>query len=128
MALLLDTHAVVWWWLYAPRLGARARRALAADDQPTFVSAVSALEIGIKFRIGKLPEFGDPAMRYPTQMARDGFTALPVTESHALRAGLLPGDHRDPFDRIIAAQALAEGLTVVTVDPAFAAFGCRVLW
>ena len=111
-----------------PLLGARARRALTADEQPTFVSAVSALEIGIKFRIGKLPEFGDPALLYPRLMARDGFTALPVTESHALAAGLLPGEHRDPFDRIVAAQALAEGLTVLTIDPAFAAFGCRVLW
>lgn len=128
MALLLDPHAAIWWWLDSVRLGGGARRAIIAENLPVAVSVISGLEIAIKYRIGKLPEFGDPSVRYASLMANDRFTPLAVTQEHAVRAGLLPGDHRDPFDRLIAAQALAEGLTVVTCDPAFAAFGCRVLW
>ena len=126
--LLLDTHAVIWWWTNSPLLGDGARSALVAGDYPVFVSAVTALEIAIKFRIGKLPVFGDPAADFPAMMIANRFERLPVTENHALSAGLLPGPHRDPFDRLIAAQALAEGLTVATRDPEFARFGCRILW
>lgn len=128
MTLLLDTHAAIWWWLDSPRLGSRARQAIVENDQPVSVSAVSGIEIAIKFRIGKLAEFGDPMTRFPALMAVSRFSSLAITEAHALRAGLLPGEHRDPFDRLIAAQALIEGLTVVTRDSAFAAFGCKVLW
>lgn len=98
------------------------------EGQPVFVSAVAAIEIAIKFRIGKLAEFSDPLTRFPALMLAGRFESLAITQSHALRAGLLPGGHRDPFDRLIAAQALEERLTVVTRDPAFAAFGCKVLW
>ena len=128
MRLLLDTHAAIWWWLDSIRLGGGARRAIMDDDRPVFVSVVSGIEIAIKYRVGKLPEFGDPSNRYPAMMVRDRFVDLPITQAHALAAGMLPGDHRDPFDRLIAAQALEEGLTVVTCDPQIAAFGCKVLW
>lgn len=128
MALLLDTHAAIWWWLDSVRLGSGARRAIIDDDLPVAVSVVSGLEIAIKYRTGKLSEFGDPQLRYAALMTNDRFTPLAVTQEHALRAGLLPGEHRDPFDRLIAAQALIEGLTIVTRDPAFVAFGCTVLW
>lgn len=128
MPLLLDTHAVIWWWLDSPRLSPTARAAIMAPDQQICVSAVSAIEIAIKFRIGKLSDFEDPRTRFPAEMAASRFDSLAVTEAHSLAAGLLPGDHRDPFDRLIAAQALAEGLTIVTRDPELAAFGCKVLW
>ena len=75
-----------------------------------------------------MDNIGDPSLRYPALMKAHDFASLLVTEAHALRAGRLPGDHRDRFDRLIAAQALEEGLIVVTRDPAFAAFGCTVLW
>ena len=126
--MLLDTHAAIWWWLDSPRLGVRARAAIVAAPEPVMVSAVAAIEIAIKFRIGKLPEFGDPLIRFPALMAANHFACLEIAQHHALRAGLLPGEHRDPFDRLIAAQALEENLTVVTRDPVFAAFGCKVLW
>lgn len=128
MSLLLDTHTAIWWWLDSPRLGPAAREAIIAGDRPVAVSAVCGLEIAIKYRIGKLPEFGDPETRFPALMAANQFDSLHVTDAHALRAGLLPGDHRDPFDRLLAAQALIEDMTVVTRDPAFAAFGCKTLW
>ena len=128
MPVLLDTHAVIWWWLDSPRLSPEARRVISAGDEQVFVSAVSGIEIAIKFRIGKLGEFGAPASRFPTLMAENRFTGLDVTTAHALRAGLLPGEHRDPFDRLIAAQALIENLTVITRDPVFADFGCKTVW
>lgn len=102
--------------------------AIMADEQPVYVSAVTAIEIAIKFRIGKLPEFGDPVTRLPALMAENRFESLAIRQSHALAAGLLPGDHRDPFYRILAAQAIEDGLTLVTRDPELAAFGCKVLW
>lgn len=128
MSLLLDTHAAIWWWLDSPMLGSKARESVSVGEQQVFVSAVSGIEIAIKFRIGKLPEFGDPSARFPALMRANDFDSLPITQSHALAAGLLVGEYRDPFDRLIAAQALEEKLIVVTRDPAFAAFGCKVLW
>lgn len=69
-----------------------------------------------------------PAQRFPALMARHDFQTLAIPQDHALRAGLLPGPHGDPFDRMIAAPALIENLTVVTRDPKIAAFGCRIVW
>ena len=92
------------------------------------VSSVSGYEIALKWRLGKLAMIEDPAVNYPLLMTRNKFESLAVTDAHALRAGLLSDSHRDPFDRLIAAQALEEKLTVVTRDPAFAAFGCKTLW
>ena len=126
--LLLVTHTAIWWWTDAARIGKRALKVLMDGEVAIHVSPVSAIEIAIKFRISKLAEFGDPATDFPALMTRNGFLSLPITESHALSAGLLRGSHRDPFDRLIAAQALAEGLTVATCDGEFASFGCKTIW
>lgn len=125
--LLLDTHAVLWWWRDIPRLSPAALSAIEHNDAIS-VSAVSAFEVALKWRLGKLTMIDDPAINFPRLMELNGFASVAVAEVHALRAGLLPGEHRDPFDRLIAAQALEDGLTVVTRDAAFAAFGCKVLW
>ena len=127
MRLLIDTHVALWWWRPSRLLSAAARDAIAGADV-VFVSAVTGFEIANKFRLGKLDMIGDPAMELPRLMAAHDFLPLQVSDAHALAAGLLPGHHRDPFDRIIAAQALVEGLTLVSRDPAFADFGCKVLW
>ncbi len=126
--MLLDTHAAVFWWKASPRLGKAARTALENQADIINVSAISALEIALTHRIGKFDDIGDPAVNYARLMTANNFATLAITERHAMRAGLLPGAYRDPFDRLIAAQALIEGLTVVTRDPAFATFGCKVLW
>lgn len=125
--LLLDTHAALWWWRDVDRLGTQAR-AVIEDGEDILVSAITAYEIGQKWRIGKLPMIDDPAVNLPRLMASNNFGSLPISDAHSLRAALLSGKHRDPFDRLIAAQALEEKLTVITRDPAFAAFGCKVLW
>lgn len=126
--LLLDTHAALFWWGTSPKLGQEARQAIADPAATIYVSAASAWEVATKFRIGKLDDIGDPAVEYPRLMARNGFETLEITAAHGLRAGSLDGAHRDPFDRLIAAQALMEELTVITRDREIAAFGCKVLW
>lgn len=125
---VLDTHAALWWWRDSPLLGVNAVRAISASANEIFVSVTSALEVAIKYRIGKLDDIGDPAINYPRLMKLHGFQNIPVLETHAMTAGLLAGEHRDPFDRLIAAQALTMGATIITRDPAFAAFGCKVIW
>lgn len=125
--LILDTHAALWWWRASPLLSPAALRAI-EGAQTVYVSVASGYEVANKHRLGKLDDIGDPAQKYPTLMIEHGFLPLPLSEAQTLRAGRLAGDHRDPFDRLIAAQALEENLTIVTKDPAFAAFGCKVLW
>lgn len=125
---LLDTHCLLWWWLDLPKIGEAATTVLGDAANEIFVSAASLWEIATKFRIGKLEQAHTIIESYPILMRRNGFNALPISDEHGLRAGMLPGDHRDPFDRVIAAQAMADELTVITRDPALAQFGCEVLW
>jgi PIN domain nuclease of toxin-antitoxin system len=93
---------------------------------PIHVSAVSAIEIALKVRAQRLP--GELIDRFDANVGDQGFHHLDIRHDHAVRAGLMPGEPRDPFDRIIAAQAQIEGMTVVTRDPSLAALGCEVLW
>lgn len=125
---LLDTHAVLFWWGNASKLGLEARQAIADPEAILLVSSASAWEIAIKYRLGKMGDIGDPAVQYRQLMARNGFQDLPITMADGLLAGTLPGRHGDPFDRIIAAQALANELIVITRDKEIAGFGCKVLW
>jgi PIN domain nuclease of toxin-antitoxin system len=125
---LLDSHTLLWWLANAPQLGARARTAIAEGNRPIHVSAAVVWEIAIKSALGKLPMIADFQGQYPQLMTSNGFNRLDITDAHALRATYLEGAHRDPFDRLIAAQALVEDLVVVTRDPEIAGFGCKVLW
>ena len=127
MALLLDTHAVLWWWNDAPYLSTRAREAI-AESGDVRVSAASALEVALKYRLGKLLTIGDPAEHWSRLMTDNGFVSVPIDEQVAIAAGLLTHLHGDPFDRVIAAQGLADDLLIVTCDAAMAGFGCRTLW
>jgi PIN domain nuclease of toxin-antitoxin system len=125
---LLDTHAALFWWSNASKLGLGARQAIEDPNAIILVSSASAWEIATKYRLGKMGDIGDPNITYRRLMARDAFMDLPIDTADSLLAGALPGSHGDPFDRIIAAQALIGDLTVITRDPEIAAFGCTVIW
>ena len=125
---LTDTHVLMWWWKDDQRLSSTVREILADRGNEVFAPTVCAWEIANKVRIGKLPEMAEEIHDYDQLVTDEGFAHLDLRQEQALSAGLLPGPHRDPFDRLIAAQALSEKLIVLTVDPAFAGFGCKVLW
>jgi PIN domain nuclease of toxin-antitoxin system len=127
--LLLDTHAFLWWVFGDPKLSRQARDALVNDEaNEAFVSAASAWEITTKFRIGKLDDAAAIARDVAAAVAAEGFVELPISVVHAQIAGNLGGRHRDPFDRMLIAQALAEGLTLVSNERAFDAYGVKRLW
>ena len=128
MRLLLDTHALLWWWTDDARLSGAARTAIADTDNEIFVSAASAWEVAIKHRLGRLTDMPQAAPRFVELMTADGFVRLPVDQRHALHAGACRNKHRDLFDRMLAAQAELENLTIVTCDEALAAFGGSRLW
>lgn len=127
-ALLLDTHALLWWQTDSERLSVAARKLIADPSSVIFVSAASAWEIAIKTKLGRLNNAPQAAERFAELLAADGFIHLPITHHHALCAGGLPQAHRDPFDRILAAQAICDGLILVTVDPAFSDFPIETRW
>jgi PIN domain nuclease of toxin-antitoxin system len=128
LRLLLDTHAFLWWLTDDPRLSERARDAMSDDGNPVFVSAASAWEMATKHRLGKLGEAAGAVERFAELVAADGFSHLAVNYFHALKAGRYAVEHRDPFDRMLAAQSELEGLVLVTRDPAFEAFATQTLW
>ncbi len=128
MRLLLDTHALVWWWTDDPRLPAAARTVIADPAAIIHVSAASAWEITTKHRLGKWPKVEQMIAEFNALLRRSRFHALPISLEHAHRAGSLPGPHRDPFDRMLIAQSGLEALPVVTNDPVFAAYGAEVIW
>ena len=128
MRLLLDTHALLWWWTNDPRLSYTARRAIADEGNQVLVSAASAWEIATKYRLGKLPHAAQALDRFNELVVADGFEHMPISYLHSLKAGAYSNEHRDPFDRMLAAQADMEKAVLVTLDPAFAGFQCRVMW
>ena len=123
MRLLLDTHVVLWWRENSSQLGADVRRAVGRADL-VFVSAASAWEVAIKIALGKLriPEPFEDAVE------QSRFTQLPIEFAHAALVATLPAHHADPFDRMLVAQALAEGLTLVTHDRKLEPYGAPILW
>jgi PIN domain nuclease of toxin-antitoxin system len=127
VSLLLDTHVFFWWITDDPRLESRHRRIIDARDEPIYVSAVTGWEIGIKVKLGKWPEAAVLLPGLNEKVLDEGFDRLDLTIAQAERAGLLELVHKDPFDRLIAAQSLMLDLPVATVDPAMALFGCRVI-
>ncbi|MFT4102547.1 MAG: type II toxin-antitoxin system VapC family toxin [Burkholderiaceae bacterium] len=128
MRLLLDTHALLWWFTDDERLSAKARALIGDQRNEIFVSAASAWEIATKYRLGKLPGLDEAISKYTDLLAADGFQSWSVTHAHALRAGSYEADHRDPFDRMLAAQSELDGLRLVTIDGAFASFGIETVW
>jgi PIN domain nuclease of toxin-antitoxin system len=122
LRLLLDTHILLWWQRRDRQLGRSDTRAIANADA-VYVSAASLWEIAIEVRLGKLEASLDSVFN----LEADGFRELPIRGLHARAAGNLPDHHRDPFDRVIAAQSQIEGLTLVTSDPIFARYAVKTL-
>ena len=128
MRLLLDTHAFLWWLDGDRRVPAKIRRLISGARNEILVSAASAWEICTKARLGKLPGALDVAADVSGCIAGQGFVGLAITVRHAERAGSFGDAHRDPFDRMLAAQCAIEDLPLVTADPVFERLGVRCLW
>ena len=128
MKLLLDTHALLWFLLGDLKLSLPARAAIEDNDNIILVSAVSAMEISTKHRIGKLPDATAIAGQLAAIVPARGFVGLDITTAHGDLAGLLPFDHRDPFDRLLIAQAQIEQAQLVSNETLFDRFSVRRLW
>ena len=128
MRLLLDTHALLWVLEDNPRLSQRAAEALAAPDAEKLVSAASAFEICLKFKLGKLPGSAALAEAFQETIAAIDCTPLPVSLAHAALAGGLDLSHKDPFDRLLIAQARIERVPIVSNEGVFDRFGVERIW
>jgi PIN domain nuclease of toxin-antitoxin system len=128
MQALLDTHALLWWLSDDRALTKRARTMIGDPANSVLVSAASAWEIATKVRLGKLPTAADLAADFAGHLQREAFQMLEISWDHAIRAGLLPGPHKDPFDRMLIAQAQAENIPIVSNEAVFDTYGVRRLW
>ena len=128
MRFLLDTHALLWFLAGSENLPLAVRIALQDDAHEVFVSAVSAMEVTTKFRLGKLPSAEILAKRFEATVAEKGFLPLPITMAHAECAGSLRITHKDPFDRLLIAQGLLEPMTLVSNEAMFDSFGVSRFW
>jgi len=126
---LLDTYTFLWWnSSQGSRLSIRARELLEDAATDGLFSVVSAYEIAMKAARGSLELPAEPSRYVPDRLARHGFEALAIELRHVLRAGALPFIHRDPFDRLLVAQAQLEDIPIVTADPAIAQYDVEVIW
>jgi PIN domain nuclease of toxin-antitoxin system len=125
---LLDSHVLLWWWFEPQRLSAPVQELLANPLTTVQVSAASVWELSLKHHQGKLPELEKAIGDLPGLLQADGFQPLPIALAHGLRAGAYSEPHRDPVDRMLAAQAELERLVLITADPQLASFPCQTLW
>ena len=128
MKALIDTHVLLWWWFDDNRLSRRAAGIIENPDNEIYVSSATAWEIATKHRIGKLPEAGDAVKNFVELITQSSMTAHPVLIKHALMAGSFPQTHRDPFDRMLAAQSKLDELPLMTKDSAFNQFNIKQIW
>jgi PIN domain nuclease of toxin-antitoxin system len=125
---LLDSHVLLWWWFEPDRLSAAVQSLIADPATPVLVSAATVWELSLKHDQGKLPELALAIGDLPALLQADGFQPLPIALAHGLRAGAYSQPHRDPFDRMLAAQAELERLVLLTADPQLSGFPCQTLW
>ena len=128
MRLLLDTHVILWFWWNDPRLSAAAKALILDPANHKLVSPATPWEVAIKVNLGKLSIGGPYLGFFPQQMGRTNFDYLDVTDGHLAAVAGLPHYHRDPFDRLIVAQARVEAIPVVSVDAALDPYGVTRLW
>ena len=127
MEVLLDTHTLIWWMVDPARLSKKATATLANTESRVLVSAVVAWELAIKINAGKIHP-SSLLLRLDGAFAKQTFVELPISLEHAVKAGLLPLHHRDPFDRLLVSQALVLGLPIVSSDRILDAYGVRRIW
>ena len=128
MRVLLDTHALLWWLAGDAALPPLARELIADSSNEVYVSAASAWEVATKHRLGKLPGAGPLAVDFAREIEEQGFLPLPISLQHAQDAGAHPIAHRDPFDRMLLVQALAEKMALVSNETAFDKTGVTRVW
>jgi len=128
LRLLLDTHALIWWLAGDAALSMPARTAIADEANAVLVSAASAMEVATKFRIGKLPGAALLANEFERIVADQGFIEWPLTVHHARLAGAMAIPHKDPFDRLLIAQAQVDDLVLVSNEELFDGFAVKRLW
>jgi PIN domain nuclease of toxin-antitoxin system len=119
---------LLWWLSDDPALTRAARKIIAETRNTLIVSTASAWEIAIKVRLGRLPTATDLAADFNGLIEREGFQLLAIAAEHGIRAGLLPGPHKDPFDRMLIAQAQAENMPIISNEVSFEKYGLRRLW
>ena len=127
-AYLLYSHVLLWWWFDPARLSTAVHALLVDPSSEIRVSAASVWELSLKHHRGKLPELAGAIDDLPGLLQADGFEGLPISQAHGLRAGAYSQPHRDPFDRVLAAQAELERLVLLTADPQLTTFPCQTLW
>jgi len=127
MTVLLDTHTLIWWWEASPRLSKQASGILVDKRNSLLVSAATAWELAIKANLGKISSL-DLVTELSAHVEQDGFTELPVNIAQAVRAGLLPRHHRDPFDRLLVAQAQDLNLPILSADAMLDRYDIKRLW
>lgn len=128
MRLLLDTHTLLWWLTKNPSLSSHAQSLLEDKGHTILVSAASAWEMATKVRLGRLDVAAEVVQNFLWYVERERFQPMPVSVEHGVRAGLLPGPHKDPFDRMLIAQAIAENIPIVSNDRALDGYGVDRLW
>jgi len=128
MKLLLDTHTFLWWITDAPQISATARDLISDGNNVLYWSAASSWEVSIKYALGRLPFPDTPERFLPFELAQNRIESIPVIDDHAFHAGQLPRHHRDPFDRMLVAQAQIESLILLSNDPQLTFYDVRVQW
>ena len=128
MNILLDTHTFLWWITDDPLLPSGARDLIVDNKNTIYWSTASSWEIAIKYAMGRLPLPQPPENVIPLELGKNRVESLPIIDAHAFRAGQLPPHHRDPFDRMLVAQAQIESLSLLTDDPQIKMYGVEVRW
>ena len=128
MKLLLDTHTFLWWITDDPQISAKALELMGDSQNDLYWSAASTWEVAIKYALGRLPLPDAPTIFLPAELGKNRIESLPIVDAHACQAGLLPRHHRDPFDRMLVAQAQVETLGIVSNDTKIRLYNVNVYW
>lgn len=128
MNILLDTHAFLWWITDDAQLSATARRLIKDSGNTLYWSAASSWEVGIKYALGRLPLPEAPEIFLAQELAENQIESLPITDRYAFQAGRLPRHHKDPFDRMLIAQAMTDSLVLLSCDSFFDLYDVQVMW